>query len=84
MVVLSHRLPNRTVRQANFKAIFTMINDRHQGVACHLGFMLPVQSNVLRTLDMIYSCMTRFALASRAIHWPKVAWSICRGLKGKR
>jgi hypothetical protein len=40
LVVLSHRLPNRTVRQANFEAILAMINDCLQGGACYLGFML--------------------------------------------
>lgn len=39
LVVLSHRLPNRLVRQANFEAILAMINDCLQGGASHLGFI---------------------------------------------
>jgi hypothetical protein len=40
LVVLSHRLPNRTVRQANFEAILAILNDCLQGGASHLGFLL--------------------------------------------
>jgi hypothetical protein len=39
LVVLSHRLPNRMVRQANFEAILAIINDCLQGGASHLGFI---------------------------------------------
>ncbi|MEI9999153.1 MAG: ATP-binding protein [Verrucomicrobiota bacterium] len=39
LVVLSHRLPNRLVRQANFEAILAIINDCLQGGASHLGFI---------------------------------------------
>ena len=40
LVVLSHRLPNRTIRQANFEAILAIMNDCLQGGASHLGVML--------------------------------------------
>ena len=40
LVVLSHRLPNTRVRQANYEALLTIINDCYQGGAAHLGFVL--------------------------------------------
>jgi hypothetical protein len=40
LVVLSHRLPNTRVRQANYEALLSIINDCFQGGAAHLGFVL--------------------------------------------
>lgn len=40
LVVLSHRLPNTRVRQANYEALLSIINDCYQGGASHLGFVL--------------------------------------------
>jgi hypothetical protein len=40
LVVLSHRLPNRMIRQANFEAILAILNDCLQGGSSHLGFFL--------------------------------------------
>lgn len=40
LVVLTHRLPNRLMRQANFEAILTILNDCLQGGASHIGFIL--------------------------------------------
>lgn len=40
LVVLSHRLPNTRVRQANYEALLSIINDCYQGGAAHLGFVL--------------------------------------------
>lgn len=40
LVVLSHRLPNTRVRQANYEALLSIINDCYQGGASNLGFML--------------------------------------------
>ena len=39
-VVLSHRLPNTRVRQANYEALLSIINDCYQGGAANLGFVL--------------------------------------------
>lgn len=40
LVVLSHRLPNTRVRQANYEALLSIINDCYQGGASNLGFIL--------------------------------------------
>ena len=40
LVVLSHRLPNTRVRQANYEALLSIINDCYQGGAANLGFVL--------------------------------------------
>lgn len=40
LVVLSHRLPNTRVRQANYEALLSIINDCYQGGAANLGFIL--------------------------------------------
>jgi len=40
LVVLSHRLPNTRVRQANYEALLSIINDCFQGSVSHLGFLL--------------------------------------------
>jgi P-loop Domain of unknown function (DUF2791) len=40
LVVLSHRLPNTHVRQANYEALLSIINDCYQGGAANLGFVL--------------------------------------------
>jgi len=40
LVVLSHRLPNARVRQANYEALLSIINDCYQGGAANLGFVL--------------------------------------------
>ena len=39
MVVLSHRLPNSRVRQANYEALLTLLNDSFQGNSRGLGFI---------------------------------------------
>lgn len=40
LVVLSHRLPNKRARQANYEMVLTLINDCLQGTVAHLGFIL--------------------------------------------
>lgn len=40
LVVLSHRLPNTRLRQANYEALLSIINDCFQGGASNLGFLL--------------------------------------------
>ena len=40
LVVLSHRLPNTRVRQANYEALLSIINDCYQGGAANIGFIL--------------------------------------------
>ncbi len=40
LVVLSHRLPNTRVRQGNYEALLSIINDCYQGGAANLGFVL--------------------------------------------
>ncbi|MEZ0256991.1 MAG: ATP-binding protein [Chthoniobacter sp.] len=40
LVVLSHRLPNTRVRQANYEELLSIINDCFQGGVGHLGFLL--------------------------------------------
>lgn len=40
LVVLSHRLPNKRARQANYEMVLTLINDCLQGSVGHLGFVL--------------------------------------------
>jgi hypothetical protein len=40
LVVLSHRLPNTRIRQANYEALLSIINDCYQGGASNLGFVL--------------------------------------------
>jgi hypothetical protein len=39
LVVLSHRLPNSRVRQANYEALLSIINDCFQGNVSGLGFL---------------------------------------------
>ncbi len=40
LVVLSHRLPSKRARQANYEMVLTLINDCLQGSVGHLGFVL--------------------------------------------
>jgi len=40
LVVLSHRLPSKRARQANYEMVLTLINDCLQGSVGHLGFIL--------------------------------------------
>lgn len=40
MVVLSHRLPNARIRQSNYEALLTILNDSFQGSTRGLGFVL--------------------------------------------
>ncbi|MDF9826584.1 hypothetical protein M2447_000665 [Ereboglobus sp. PH5-10] len=39
LVVLSHRLPSKRARQANYEMVLTLINDCLQGTVAHLGFI---------------------------------------------
>lgn len=39
LVVLSHRLPSKRARQANYEMVLTLINDCLQGSVGHLGFI---------------------------------------------
>lgn len=40
LVVLSHRLPSKRARQANYEMVLTLINDCLQGTVANLGFIL--------------------------------------------